>query len=323
MTTKSSSGTPFSIVRVLAILAFLACINAASAATTSKGVNAQPRVLNFEQNDVSSQRFLRTEERKLGISLSGLEQAASGTKSWAAKLIQKFQLKWWQLRKKSPNDVFTKLKLKQTGPNLFESPGFSKWVAYVTKNSKESPDMTIFSTLAYHYSDDALVKMFAAAKEVDGTKALATKLEGMQLTNWVHAEKSPDYVFKTLALDKMGAKGFENPLFARWTEFITKANTKDPDVAVYTTLRAHYSDEALAKMIAAATKVESTENLAANLRSLQFEKWVSQNKTPESVNAMLGVATNTDDLTKKVSRDYEKYYGKKPAIDRDAAGPST
>ncbi|KAG2972636.1 hypothetical protein JG687_00014354 [Phytophthora cactorum] len=404
MTTKSSSGTPFSIVRVSAILAFLACINAASAATTSKGVNVQPRVINFEQNDVSSQRFLRTEERKLGISLSGLEQAASGTKSWAAKLIQKLQLKWWQLRKKTPNDVFTKLKLQQTGPNLFESPGFSKWVAYVTKNSKEPPDMTIFSTLAYHYSDDALakmlltakqgestntlatklegmqltnwihsgksqdyvfktlaldqagtkafanpqfarwtdfiaqtntknpemaifstlgihysddalVKMFAAAKEVDGTKALATKLEGMQLTNWVHAEKSPDYVFKTLALDKMGAKGFENPLFARWTEFITKANTKDPDVAIYTTLGAHYSDEALATMIATATKVESTENLAANLRSLQFEKWVSQGKTPESVNTMLGVATNTDDLTKKVSRDYEKFYGKKPAID--------
>ncbi|KAF1777462.1 hypothetical protein GQ600_17097 [Phytophthora cactorum] len=478
MTTKLSSGTPFSIVRVLAILAFLACINTASAATTSKGVNAQPRVLNFEQNDVSSQRFLRTEERKLEA---------------PAKVVATAQ--------EIPNDVFTKLKLQQTGPNLFESPGFSKWVAYVTKNSKESPDMAIFSTLAYHYSDDALakmlltakqgestntlatklegmqltnwvqtgksqdyvfktlaldqagtkafsnpqfarwtdfiaqtntknpemaifstlgihysddalvkmfaaakevdgtkalatklegmqltnwvqtgksqdyvfktlaldqagtkafsnpqfarwtdfiartntknpemaifstlgihysddalVKMFAAAKEVDGTKALATKLEGMQLTNWVHAEKSQDYVFKTLALDKMGAKGFENPLFARWTEFITKANTKDPDVAIYTTLGAHYSDEALAKMIAAATKVESTENLAANLRSLQFEKWVSQGKTPESVNTMLGVATNTDDLTKKVSRDYEKFYGKKPAIDRDAAGPST
>ncbi|ETO66906.1 hypothetical protein F444_16040 [Phytophthora nicotianae P1976] len=393
MTIKSRSGRPISLVRTLVILALLIAINVASATSTLKGVNPQSRVLKLESNDVSSQRFLRAataQERKLGISLSGLEQAASSTKTWAAKLIQKLQLKWWQLRKKSPNDVFTKLKLQQAGTNLFESPGFSKWVTYVTKNSNEAPEMAIFSTLAFHYSDDALArilltaketdstkdlatkleglqlksgnkafanpqfarwtdfisqsktqnadmamyitlrthysdealaKMFAAAKEVESTKTLATRMEGIQLTNWVHAEKSPDYVFKTLALDKMGAKGFENPQFARWTEFITKANTKDPEAAVYATLGAHYSDEALAKMLAAGIKVESTENLAANLRILQFKEWVSQGKTPESVNAMLGLATNTDDLTKKVSRDFEVFYGKIPAIDR--AGPSS
>ncbi|KAI9982360.1 hypothetical protein PInf_008292 [Phytophthora infestans] len=495
MTTKSSSRA-LSILKVLAIVTLLTTLNAVSASTSTK-VNTQLHALHFDRNDVSSHRFLRAatvqEERKLGVSLPGLGQAASSTKAWAANLIQKLQLKWWQLRKKSPNDVFVKLKLQQAESNLFESPTFAKWVTYVTKNSKDTPETEIFLTLAFHYrdaplakisrqheralatklegiqssrwieagkspadvftllalekagvhvfsnpqfarwtnyiaqaktadadafiyrtlktynSDDALVKMFAEAKKVDSTKVLATKMEGLQLsswvngkkspddlfkslaldkagtkafeapqfarwtdfiaqtntknpdmaiyitlgthysdealakmfaaakeadaakaratrmegiqlTNWVNGEKSPDQVFKILGLNKMGAEGFANPQFARWTEFIATASTKDPNVAMLTTLAAHYSDDALARMLMVAGKVESTENPAANLRLLQFEKWFSQGKTPASVNTILGVTNNSDDLTKKISRDFEKFYGKR---EEPPAGPSS
>ncbi|KAF4027564.1 hypothetical protein GN244_ATG20823 [Phytophthora infestans] len=482
MTTKSSSRA-LSILKVLAVVTLLTTLNAVSASTSTK-VNTQLHALHFDRNDVSSHRFLRAatvqEERKLGVSLPGLGQAASSTKAWAANLIQKLQLKWWQLRKKSPND---KLKLQQAESNLFESPTFTKWVTYVTKNSKDTPETEIFLTLAFHYrdaplakmlaaakevdstralasklegiqssrwieaagvhvfsnpqfarwtnyiaqaktadadafiyrtlktynSDDALVKMFAEAKKVDITKVLATKMEGLQLsswvngkkspddlfkslaldktgtkafeapqfarwtdfiaqkntknpdmaiyitlgthysdealakmfaaakvadaakalatrmegiqlTNWVNGEKSPDQVFKILGLNKMGAEGFANPQFARWTEFIATASTKDPNVAMFTTLAAHYSDDALARMLMAAGMVESTENPAANLCLLQFEKWFSQGKTPASVNTILGVTNNSDDLTKKISRDFEKFYGKR---EEPPAGPSS
>ncbi|EEY69683.1 secreted RxLR effector peptide protein, putative [Phytophthora infestans T30-4] len=500
MTTKSSSRA-LSILKVLAVVTLLTTLNAVSASTSTK-VNTQLHALHFDRNDVSSHRFLRAatvqEERKLGVSLPGLGQAASSTKAWAANLIQKLQLKWWQLRKKSPNDVFVKLKLQQAESNLFESPTFAKWVTYVTKNSKDTPETEIFLTLAFHYrdaplakmlaaakevdstrelwplnwkdqssrwieagkspadvftllalekagvhvfsnpqfarwtnyiaqaktadadafiyralktynsddalvkmfaeakkvdstkvlatkmeglqlsswvngkkspddlfkslaldkagtkafeapqfagwtdfiaqtntknpdmaiyitlgthySDEALAKMFAAAKEADAAKALATRMEGIQLTNWVNGEKSPDQVFKILGLNKMGAEGFANPQFARWTELIATASTKDPNVAMFTTLAAHYSDDALARMLMAAGMVESTENPAANLCLLQFEKWFSQGKTPASVNTILGVTNNSDDLTKKISRDFEKFYGKR---EEPPAGPSS
>ncbi|KAG7385021.1 hypothetical protein PHYPSEUDO_002033 [Phytophthora pseudosyringae] len=403
------TATSSACMKLLVVVTLLACINVASAAS----VDVRPLALNAERTDASSPRFLRAnvvEERKLAVSLPGLEQAASGTKSWAAKIVQKLQLKWWQLRKKSPNDVFTKLKLDKTGGNLFENAGFSKWAAYVTKNSKEAPEMAIFSTLALHYTDDALAKMLLAAKDVEGTKALATKLEGLQLTNWVQAGKSPDDVFKILMLDQAGAKVFDNPQFVRWTDFVAKANTKNSDVAMYVTLGTHYSDDALAamfaaakdvgstkalatklegiqltnwanaekstdnvfnalkldktgeklfespalstwtsyvaktqkdpdaimvallkesygdvalsKMIASATKAASTEKLATDLRSVQFKNWAAQGRTPEHVNTMLKVATNSDDLTKKVSRDYEKFYGKLKVTDTAANRPA-
>lgn len=190
MTTKSSSRA-LSILKVLAIVTLLTTLNAVSASTSTK-VNTQLHALHFDRNDVSSHRFLRAatvqEERKLGVSLPGLGQAASSTKAWAANLIQKLQLKWWQLRKKSPND---KLKLQQAESNLFESPTFAKWVTYVTKNSKDTPETEIFLTLAFHYRDAPLAKMLAAAKEVDSTRALASKLEGIQSSRWIEAVNPP------------------------------------------------------------------------------------------------------------------------------------
>ncbi|ETK73270.1 hypothetical protein L915_19779, partial [Phytophthora nicotianae] len=204
-------------------------------------------------------------------------------RSWAANLLHTLQQKWSQRRMKSPNDMFTKLKLHKTGNQLFNSPSFSKWVNYVNKNSKETPEMAIFSTLAYHYSDEALAKMLDAAKKVDGTSVLATKLEKLQTTNWLYAKESPDYVFKVLALDQMGSKTFSSPQFYRWMTFMSKSDTIDPEMAMYRVLGTYHSDAALAKMFAAAKQAESTRALAAQLERIQLKNWVRGGESPNAV----------------------------------------
>ncbi|EEY64874.1 secreted RxLR effector peptide protein, putative [Phytophthora infestans T30-4] len=139
------------MVKGLVILIRLACFNAASADSLVKG-SSQQLAVTFERDGLSSRRFLRaplSEERKLVINLAGFGQATSGTKSWAAKILQTMQHKWSQMRKKSANDMFIKLKLHKSGDQLFKSPSFSKWLTYVLTSSKTNSDITIFSTLAY------------------------------------------------------------------------------------------------------------------------------------------------------------------------------
>ncbi|KAF4127542.1 hypothetical protein GN958_ATG23271 [Phytophthora infestans] len=282
----STARTQPSVTKILATVIILACINVVSTASTSKLVRIGSFAANSDLNEVSHRRFLRTsvaEERKLALSFPWLGQAVSGTQSWAATLLQTLQQKWSQMRMKSPNDMFKKLKLDNTGDQLFSSPSFSKWLSYVRTNSKTNPDMAIFSTLAYHYSDEALVKLLDAAKKVDSTKVLATKLEGLQFTNWVHARESPEYVFKVLALDRMGSNTFTSPQFSKWLSYMNKAETSDPEMAIYRVLGTYHSDDVLVKMFAAAKQAESTRALASSLEKIQFENWARGGESPSHV----------------------------------------
>ncbi|KAI9991590.1 hypothetical protein PInf_016880 [Phytophthora infestans] len=144
----------------------------------------------------------------------------------------------------------------------------------------------MYTTLGTFYSDDILAKMFAAGKQVDSTKGLATRLEGIQLANWENAGKSAESAFKTLKLDTLpGSQLFESQFINTWASFVTRTH-KDPDAIMVALLKDRYGDETLAKMIAAATKTERTEKLAVDLRSAQFKTWFSQGKTPENVNTL-------------------------------------
>ncbi|KAE8996539.1 hypothetical protein PR003_g19810 [Phytophthora rubi] len=104
------------------------------------------------------------------------------------------------MRKKSPDYVFTSLKLDQTGGRLFESPVFSKWVAFVTAHNAKTPEEAVFATLKNHYSDDALATLLVAAKEVDGTKDFAAKLQEIQLSTWLMNTQTVDDVYKLFSL---------------------------------------------------------------------------------------------------------------------------
>ncbi|KUF83413.1 hypothetical protein AM587_10001427 [Phytophthora nicotianae] len=348
-----------------------------------------PRLLRSESIKTTDEQTNAMEER---VPAMGLDQV--GKIPLMSKIVQNIKL---QLGKQSPADAFKILQLDQTGINLFKSPRFIKWIEFVKNTNKNNPELAIFTTLASRYSDDAMAKMFAAAKEIDETKAVATKLEEIQLTKWISTNKSPRDVFNILELERMGSQGLASPQFSRWTDFITKANPTDSEAVIYTRLRVHYNDEALAKMFAAAKEIDSanalvsklegiqlakwesarssgdyvfkvlnldktdiqlfkspilntwaayiarihpdnpsevifaklatlfkdvsarsemiqaatmapsTKKLASDVRLVQFRHWLDEGLTPKQLNAMLGVS-NTDNLTKKLSNSYRKFY---------------
>lgn len=330
MTTKSRSATLCSSAKVLVIFTLVACINVVSAEAISKGVVRNSQTLDsltVAHSGASIKRNLRSdtmttsehvnnyEERALAISIPGLNRAATSMKSGLSKLVQNLQLRWWQLTKKSPDDVFIYLKLGQTGDKLFETPGFSRWVNFVTANNKKTPEVAIFSTLSTRYSDEALAQMLVAAKTADSTKAIAAKLEGVQLTSWVTSGTSADGVFKILKLDKTGDKLFESPILNTWTTYVSTIHRNNPNEFMFAKLTDRYGDVALAKMLAAAIKVDSTEKLATDLRAALFKNWLAQGATPKSIDSLLGVATTPNELVKRVSRDYDIFYGKAKVVE--------
>ncbi|OWZ08236.1 RxLR effector protein [Phytophthora megakarya] len=243
------------------------------------------------------------------------------TKAMATKL-EGLQIMNWINAKNSADDVFKMLKLDQAGDKLFESPPFITWATFVAKQNSKDPGVEMFSTFTKHYSDDALAKIMPAhilarAKTIGSTRAMATKLEGLQqIPSWISAEKSADDVFKLLKLDQTGDKLFESPLLSVWTTFVAKINRENPDEVVIKQLVDTFDDVPLARMISVATKVDTTKDLAGQLRTAQFNQWRSKRKTPQEVNTMLSVLTNTDDVTKRISRDYEKFYVKKAPVGR-------
>ncbi|ETN03613.1 hypothetical protein PPTG_15594 [Phytophthora nicotianae INRA-310] len=115
------------------------------------------------------------------------------------------------------------------------------------------------------------------------TSMFKTKITPGTLLNWANKEKSPDYVFRKLKLDKTGHQLFDNPdinVWAAYTNAVVKSNADD---AMLTTLRARYSDDALAKMFEAGKKVTQSESVATKLQSRQMENWMAAKKTPDDV----------------------------------------
>ncbi|OWZ14997.1 RxLR effector protein [Phytophthora megakarya] len=236
------------------------------------------------------------------------------TKTFATKL-EGIQIANWVKSGNSADDVFKALKLDQTGDKLFESPMFTYWSSFVAKRYSNNPGSEMFSTFGLHYTDEALAKILPtkiliSAKNVDSTKAQATKLEGLQISNWINGDKSADDVFKLLKLDETGDELFKSPLFSTWTTFVTKINKNNYEADIFKLLTDKLGDAALARMISAANNVDDTKKLATGLRAEQFTSWFSAGKTPQNVDTLLNAAANSDDMTKKISQDYAKFFEK-------------
>ncbi|KAK1943718.1 hypothetical protein P3T76_005114 [Phytophthora citrophthora] len=286
--------------KVLVLVALLACISVTTAVSTSKTVNAQP----LDLNDAAATQFLRSDERKLAVPVAGLEKVATSNKSWFSRVASK--IKSLFRGKKSPTDMFVKMGLANEGALVFYGSKFTKWTDYVRKNAKGDADLAIFSTLATHYSDDALAKMLHSAKKMESTKELATKLEVMQTTNWAFQKSSPTVVLKTLELDQAGEKLFKNPQFSRWAKYVTETS-KNPEKAMFNALAKSYDEVALTKIIASAAK---TDDVATGLRTTMFQTWKNLGRTPDDMNAVMKLSATSDDVTKGVLQDYSKFFGK-------------
>lgn len=127
------------------------------------------------------------------------------------------QLNKWLSNGNTADDVFNLLKLNKKKA----SPVLSIWVSYMSK-LKGGPDELLLLELKTRYSNGGLAKMLVEGKSDSSTSAIASRLEDLQLKNWLDKSKTADDVFNFLGLNKEGDKVFESPVLSTWISYLAK-----------------------------------------------------------------------------------------------------
>ncbi|KAG1698898.1 hypothetical protein DVH05_014282 [Phytophthora capsici] len=94
---------------------------------------------------------------------------------------------------------------------------------------------------------------------------------------------SPTDMFVKMGLNKEGSLVFYGSKFTKWTDYVRKNAKGDADLAIFSTLATHYSDDLLAKMLYSAKKMEGTKELATKLEVMQTTNWAFQKASPRTV----------------------------------------
>ncbi|ETN03830.1 hypothetical protein PPTG_15158 [Phytophthora nicotianae INRA-310] len=225
---------------------------------------------------------------RLGTILDAAKHVES-TKNLATNL-QTEQMKVWKGAKLSTDDLFSMYKLQGGAPDLLASPGLQEF--------NPGPKTTLFEKLHASYSDFALSQLLIAAKNAPTTEKLATSLQKEQLQVWLKSGKSPQAVFKALALDNEADNLFASPQFKIWLDYsldFKKANPRANTVPVIDTLTAHYRDGNLLRIIKEAKEVSATRGWATYYERALVAKWLKNEKTPASISRLLGRQVTPDD----------------------------
>ncbi|CAI5729602.1 unnamed protein product [Peronospora destructor] len=307
-----SSAARISCVLVAVVLAICSATTMATPESTSAGV-----ALNTLQSSHApaaiKRRLMRTkvmamtdhgtsEERASPFRYSKLSPSYSSSKSIPAAINQKFQLWWWQLTRKSSDEVFELLKLDELakldtdGTKLSGDPRFMKWVTFVNARhpkDSEAANEAMLKTLADHYGEGlALGRLLVAGTKIKGMESIADDLLWLQLTRWKDAGKkvrafftlsrldkeggkTVDEFFTLLRLEKVGFELFDSPWFLQWLQ-IVKLRSKEAakvDEAILSTLDRHYkSDFLLYHILRTGLMVDNKEvsNIASKLLKMRF-----------------------------------------------------
>ncbi|KAL4092828.1 hypothetical protein PRIC1_011819 [Phytophthora ramorum] len=201
-----------------------------------------------------------------------------------ARMLEEVQFKNWQSDGKSADNIYNLLKLNLDGDDILKSPMLTTWISYTTKLD-ENPYELLLVNLMKRYDDATLIKMFVAAKRGSATGSIGTKLEEVQLKNWLSHGKSADGVFKLLQLNKEGDDIFASSLWSVWSSYLTKLNRENPDELMFVVLKKHYGgDEGVTKMVTIARKETNTKDVG---RKLEEELWRSQGKDGDDIFKLL------------------------------------
>ncbi|KAG1694428.1 hypothetical protein DVH05_021508 [Phytophthora capsici] len=140
--------------------------------------------------------------------------------------------------------------LNKASDKILDHPQFVTWLTYTDDFVKKNPntETSAISTLTAHFGTEALTKMIQAAKTVDGTEAIATKLEAAQIQKWLSSGKSADDIFTILKLDQVDDSLLASPVFDVWNNY-RKVFAQDNPTNLYTTLTKHYREETMARII--------------------------------------------------------------------------
>ncbi|ETL33137.1 hypothetical protein L916_14351 [Phytophthora nicotianae] len=111
--------------------------------------------------------------------------------------------------------------------------------------------------------------------------------------------RSTDDIFKTLELNMAGNKKFEEPKFMTWVVQVAKVEKQNPEEMMLSKLMTQYTPDSLAKMIASAKKVSTTEGLAILLQAQQRRVWMDAGKSGDDVFKLLKLDETGSTLFKR------------------------
>ncbi|KAJ8571888.1 hypothetical protein ON010_g4945 [Phytophthora cinnamomi] len=179
-----------------------------------------------------------------------------------AKRVQAEQIQRWLESKRNPHSIFRLLDLDIAKTELFTKPQVKAWMEYMDFYNKKYPNSkaTMFLTLEKRYDEQTLVNMLIAVHKVPTTKTIAMRVQAEQTQFWLLDETSPNTIFALLAPNNKR----HATLFASWIKYTDDFNLlylryEDPAVS---TLLKHFSLESLAKMVAEANEIPSSQSMA-------------------------------------------------------------
>ncbi|KAE8964532.1 hypothetical protein PR003_g30058 [Phytophthora rubi] len=134
---------------------------------------------------------------------------------------------------------------------------------------------------------------------IPGIKKITNMVDKRKASSWLKKGKVADDVFTKMKLNKVaGEKLFEDKKFLAWAKYVDDFNMKNPGKAtsMIPTLTKNFGDDAVGRMIEAATKVEGTKRLATSLQTQQIKYWQSLEISADDVFRALKLDRKLDDV---------------------------
>ncbi|KAL3659358.1 hypothetical protein V7S43_015629 [Phytophthora oleae] len=137
--------------------------------------------------------------------------------------------------------------------------------------------------------------MLQQAKQVETTKATASRLHTEQMGVWRREGISSDAVFTTFKLDEGVANLLAKPGFNIWARYLTEFNP-GKKTTIFKTLEVHFSDNTLSQLLIGAQKSPSTEKLATSLQNVQLKGFLDRGESPNAVFKLLQLDKGAENL---------------------------
>ncbi|KAG7384326.1 hypothetical protein PHYPSEUDO_002791 [Phytophthora pseudosyringae] len=248
----------FVVVVVLAVNVLLvsggAVAKSSRSTATSTLVHSPPLANKYETHTT---RFLRVDEtsdneERAIPHVPSVALFTDWVKAMGLKVTDSARARYWLWRKQSAEDVFKQLKLDGGLDKLLTSRKVNTWATYVALLNRKNPDkkVTMAGILTANYGDLALSRALELAlnARVKSQRSIAARLALQQRQGWQAAGKSADDIFVLLKLDKAGDDLFVTPQLNSWYNYVRMVKKGDARAAMAAVLKAHYGDEALAKI---------------------------------------------------------------------------
>ncbi|KAF4149639.1 hypothetical protein GN958_ATG01167 [Phytophthora infestans] len=197
-------------------------------------------------------------------------QKDTSTNSIAVQL-KAAQLKYWQSKGLTAEDLFSRLKLNvENGDDFLKNPVVTIWDSYARKTGREDSFDFLLLKLMKHYDDEKLAQLITSAQKEGSVIAKHIKLAQFRRSNRLDAEKK----FSDLGLNAGKEDEFlKNPALSTWV-----------------------SDDVVGRLLVAVGNDEKLSISRAHVEGLLHKKWHQEGKTAEDIFKLLELDKSGNNL---------------------------